>query len=320
MRLSPFESAVAVIALLRGALGADDAAGSYLVLDMEMESPNGAASLAEQKALFDRIKERLAEEISRSEAAQSEYAGPAGSEETATSEQNARAREAKSDRPSAIRKMVGLLHSLSDRQQASALAPQTADKPEPTVLEYNDDILNIATDKNIFLTIANNISSIGKLGAPVEPGIATRLSVYQGGQPGKLVDYWGVLAFESKDGRPIDTTGQFQGVLKPSWDNLLETSRMSRTGFFIDKDTSELDERLMVYKLKKLIVKIAYFRKMTVPSLMAQNKQLGLLESIIFANNYPLKQNDTVRVCVCEDDNCKKPCTEVRRITRKNFL
>ncbi|KAI5182316.1 hypothetical protein PAEPH01_2892, partial [Pancytospora epiphaga] len=188
------------------------------------------------------------------------------------------------------------------------------------VLEYTDDMLRIGTDKNMFLTIINNLESMKLIENKTSAGPIEGVVIYKNKESGKVVDFWHKLVFEEKDGIYTDTTGFYKGVYQDTWESLVKNSRLGIHGFFIDSNQQADVEELMIYRSKKLIVDIAYFRKMKVSELMAKNKPFELLEDVIIYNLYPLRPSDIVDVCVCAKSNCKMPCTEIQRIERRNFL
>lgn len=315
-----------------------------LELSIIIENEPGAAkpSLNEEKELFNLIKNRVISQIQnnhmplREPSEDEQVNGPkskkiilpqkieVGSKNGVVSPANSpgaglRSRNAANTMVS--KKPTGLF-LLKDRKSflAGKEDPKAASDGRPKeVLEFTDDILKIGTDKNLFLTIINNLDSIETMGYRSSIGEIGGISAYKDAS-GNIMDFWNRLTFENKDGEMKDKTLYFRGVLRSSWEDLVKSSKMGKSGFFIGKDVSDSEEWLMVYRLKRLITEVAYFRKMSVSELMAKNKPFGMANDIIFFNYYPLKLGDVIDICVCQNNDCKAPCTEIRRIHRKSLL
>eukprot|EP00733_Pompholyxophrys_punicea_P000110 Pompholyxophrys_punicea_v1_NODE_17_length_5980_cov_2.985654.p3 type:complete len:304 gc:universal NODE_17_length_5980_cov_2.985654:1162-251(-) len=299
-----------IVLLALGCLRAPEGGGPLELEIVIEEEPGGSRpSLSEEKALFDVIKSKVISKIRDRDSLLRELSD------------NGQPKNGKVvvlPHRVEVENKNGMMSMLNGRK--SFVAEEGRSRTDTNVsLEYTDEMLKIGTDKNLFLTIVSNLDSIETMGYRPSIGEIDGISVYRNGSGG-MSDFWNRLTFESRDGRIRDRTLYFVGIPNDTTESLLKSSRMGRSGFFISRDVSEQDELVMVYRLKKLITEVAYFKKISVPELMARNKPLSMIDDIIFFNYYPLKPNDVVNVCICQNGDCKTPCTEVRRINRKNLL
>lgn len=252
------------------------------------------SKIEDKRIIFDRLKETLIKRLS--------------------DEQNRINNQGHLINKSTLSNMTSMLVENNKKEQSIDI------KEKNNTPEFSKDMLLIATDKNLFLTIISNLYVLSALGHDSKIEAIKGISVYKNPKTGKITDFWHYLEFKDTDGKLIDTTSHFEGVMKNSREELLNESKMGKSGFYYDIKITENDEWMNTYKLKKLIPDIAYFRRMDVPTLMSKNMQMNTVNDIIFYNEYPLRPGDTVEVCVCQDNNCKSPCTEIRRVERKNFL
>lgn len=226
------------------------------------------------------------------------------------------------ERRSLLSQIQEKIFERSEPERAKALPEQTTNitlKPFPKPTEYTPEILRIGTDRNLLITILNNLESLRDLPASAKKKGLSNVSIYQS-EDGRYTDFWKKLVFTKQSGEFKDTTGFFKGVLKGSREALVKESRLSKTGFYAERNITNEEEEENVLGVKKIIVEIAHFRGIPVSRLMAMNKPLSAIESLVFMHDYPLKPDDVVEVCLCGADHCESSCKEIKTVKRSNFL
>lgn len=186
-----------------------------------------------------------------------------------------------------------------------------------TSLDYNSDIIRIATDKFLFNTLINNLDYLNRIDKNFINDRIKGISVYKDGE--KYTDFWRKLEFNQQNGIYIDKTGFFEGVLKNNFNELVKTSKIDKTGFNIDQNILEKEEEKNVFLIKKLILEISKLKNLSVDKLWEGKLKLGIIDEILMNNLYPLHDEDMIDVCVCKDKNCSDSCTEVRKVERKQL-
>jgi len=192
-----------------------------------------------------------------------------------------------------------------------------ADKSNDSAVTQQN-VLKTMTDKNLFKTLISIVGKMKSKNSEKKRKIGY-ISIYKN-PAGKYVDFWNVLSFEESNGSYIDTTGYFEGIPKESRNALLETSKMSAIGLYVDKSAYSLVEDSNVLNVKRMISDVAGENKIASGELMARNKKMSSRDGILLYYKYPYKDDDYVNVCVCKDDDCKSGCKEIAKLERNKFM
>lgn len=189
----------------------------------------------------------------------------------------------------------------------------------PAIDKYTNEIQHIGTDRNILKTIINNLDVLHKIKNKNDKLKIKKVVIYKQDN-GNITDIWNKLIFKKINNKYVDSTGFIEGIIKANRNEAINESKLSKTGLFIDKKVSDKEEEWNILNIKKMIVKIAKYRNISVGKLMAKNKPLDIIDEIIFLKDYPLKSDDIVEVCLCGKDHCQNGCRELKLMKRNNFL
>lgn len=189
----------------------------------------------------------------------------------------------------------------------------------PAIDKYTNEIQHIGTDRNILKTIINNLDVLHKIKNENDKLKIKKVVIYKQDN-GNITDIWNKLIFKKINNKYVDSTGFIEGIIKANRNEAINEAKLSKTGLFIDKKVSDKEEEWNILNIKKMIVKIAKHRNISVGKLMAKNKPLDIIDEIIFLKDYPLKGDDIVEVCLCGKDHCQNGCRELKLMKRNNFL
>lgn len=180
------------------------------------------------------------------------------------------------------------------------------------------ELLLIPTERYLFNSLISNLEILNNIKSNSLKPIKG-ISVYKNLKTGKYTDFWGKINFTEQSGKFSDKNGFFEGILKTSLDDLRNTSKLDKTGFYVDQKLTKEDEKMNLKNMKKLVNKISKLKGQSIEQLVEKKLTLGLLNDIILYNLYPLKDEDVIEICVCADKYCQNPCEEIRKVERKQL-
>lgn len=236
-----------------------------------------------------------------------------------------------------LKNLVDLLHisrsvKKSDISKHEPINAKIVELPDDKMIENN---LNGAEkfDKefetangglHILYTIANNVKTLKKdwkFKKNIER--INGILIYE--KDGIYHDYWDKLTFAKDKDKYTDETDIFEGMPVNSYEEIIEKGNLTPIGFYQSKDLTEDDHEKHFKTIKNIIRELAKERKVNIPELFRENNKIPIIDRLIFARAYkntlgPSKQEDNyVKVCVCDDSFCIKPCEQIRWVKKNNL-
>lgn len=207
----------------------------------------------------------------------------------------------------------------TNHENKSKLVDSTSSKPKDNPTGDNKEYFNIPVDKFLFNSFIKNLSLLNNINKQsIEP--IKGISAYKNTNSNKILDFWGKIEFQDKSGKIQDSSGLLEGVIKKDIAEIVQTSNLDKTGFFIDKHLSESEKINNLKNMRKIVKEMTKTKNLPVTQFIEKKLTLGLKNDILMYNFYPLKEEDIIYVCVCKNNNCNGECEEIRTVERKNLM
>ncbi|ORD96351.1 hypothetical protein HERIO_1712 [Hepatospora eriocheir] len=220
-------------------------------------------------------------------------------------------------------KPLGNEHLFKNNNERAQIVKIISNKLKESFLKRNNliepsNILNIKkiskyipTSYKIEKYIVKNLKEFRGSGYKIK-----NISIYD--ESGKYFDYFLDVEFIRVGENFIDNkSGVLIGKLFNSRDELIKMSKMSKTGFWIDKNTTEMEDEMNLNNAKALLAEqikdVNNIKKIT------SDCDIPLVDTLIFEDSYPNKRDEVVTVCVCSNNDCSESCKEVRKVFRRDL-